>query len=323
LNFSILGVITSLQKLFDDWVAYKALRSNALRKLLVRPPVPRGVYLWGDVGRGKSFLMDSLFVTVPVIRKTRVHFHEFMRGVHAELHELSNMNRWTVARRGTAPSADLFDEFHVSDSLCDDLIPAARPAIHSHRLWSLPTTRPARAIPMAPVGACCLRSNVEHTWMSSGRQRRRYRRRAMERIDAYPPWEDAERTRPLRSISHEARTMTSAGDRGAHAARAPRRRYRLVRLRGAVRRTRRKTIPGDCGAVHAVVLCTADVGRHASEGAVHVAGRRCTTTGQLLLSAEAPAAEPSASALAGNSRARCPDWRNAVRSLESSPRCRV
>ncbi len=63
--------------------------------------MPRGVYLWGDVGRGKSFLMDAFFATVPVIRKTRVHFHEFMRGVHAELHELRGIGR--PARRSRAP----------------------------------------------------------------------------------------------------------------------------------------------------------------------------------------------------------------------------
>ena len=57
-------------------------------KLLVRPPIPRGVYMWGGVGRGKSFLMDCFFQSVPLLRKTRLHFHEFMREVHRELQEL-------------------------------------------------------------------------------------------------------------------------------------------------------------------------------------------------------------------------------------------
>jgi len=93
-----------LQQLQDEWSGYKAHRSNALKKLLVRPPVPRGVYLWGDVGRGKSFLMDAFFAAVPLIRKTRVHFHEFMRSVHAELHELrgtaDRSTRWHAGLRG-------------------------------------------------------------------------------------------------------------------------------------------------------------------------------------------------------------------------------
>jgi cell division protein ZapE len=107
-----------LQLLTEAWADYKAHRSNALKKLLVRPPVPRGVYLWGGVGRGKSFLMDAFFATVPLIRKTRVHFHEFMRGVHAELHELKGTAEPLdeVARRiARRHRLICFDEFHVSD----------------------------------------------------------------------------------------------------------------------------------------------------------------------------------------------------------------
>jgi predicted ATPase len=64
---------------------YKQRRSNALKKLFVHPEIPRGVYMYGGVGRGKSFLMDCFFNAVPLRRKTRLHFHEFMREVHREL----------------------------------------------------------------------------------------------------------------------------------------------------------------------------------------------------------------------------------------------
>ncbi|KLU20440.1 cell division protein ZapE [Caballeronia mineralivorans] len=113
-----LAAVERLQRCYDEWVAYKARRSNAFKKLIVHPELPRGIYMWGGVGRGKSFLMDSFFAVVPVQRKTRLHFHEFMREVHRELEEL----------KGTADPLDelarriakryrliCFDEFHVSD----------------------------------------------------------------------------------------------------------------------------------------------------------------------------------------------------------------
>src|SRR5512134_731945 len=113
-----LAGVERLQRLYEEWVEYKAQRSNALKKLIARPPVPRGVYLWGGVGRGKSFLMDSFFAAVPVIRKTRVHFHEFMRSVHRELDDVKGTvdPLDEVARRIAARHRLIcFDEFHVSD----------------------------------------------------------------------------------------------------------------------------------------------------------------------------------------------------------------
>jgi cell division protein ZapE len=107
-----------LAQLDAEWREYKAQRSNALTRLLRRPPIPRGVYLWGSVGAGKSFLMDSFFASVPLIRKTRVHFHEFMRGVHRELDEVKGtVDPLDEVARRTARRYRLicFDEFHVSD----------------------------------------------------------------------------------------------------------------------------------------------------------------------------------------------------------------
>ena len=107
-----------LQQLFEDWSAYKSKRSNAVTKLLRRPPIPRGLYLWGGVGRGKSFLMDAFFADVPLIRKTRIHFHEFMRGVHRELDELKGTEDpldAVAARIARRHRLICFDEFHVSD----------------------------------------------------------------------------------------------------------------------------------------------------------------------------------------------------------------
>ncbi len=110
--------VERLQRLYEEWTAYKARRDTALKRLLVKPPLPRGVYLWGGVGRGKSFLMDAFFLCVPLVRKRRVHFHHFMREIHRELDELKGAEDpiAAVAER-TARRWRLvcFDEFHVSD----------------------------------------------------------------------------------------------------------------------------------------------------------------------------------------------------------------
>jgi len=110
--------VERLQQLYEEWTAYKARRSNALKRLLVRPPLPKGVYLWGPVGRGKSFLMDAFYLCVPLERKRRVHFHHFMREIHREMNELKGTEDpiAAVAER-TARRYRLvcFDEFHVSD----------------------------------------------------------------------------------------------------------------------------------------------------------------------------------------------------------------
>ena len=83
---------------------------SALKRLLVKPPLPKGVYLWGPVGRGKSFLMDAFYLCVPLVRKRRVHFHHFMREIHRELDQLKGTEDPIAAvaeRTAQAPPADL------------------------------------------------------------------------------------------------------------------------------------------------------------------------------------------------------------------------
>ncbi|MDR7331462.1 cell division protein ZapE [Roseateles asaccharophilus] len=113
-----LRAISALQRCQDEWAAYKARRGNAVTKLLVKPPIPRGVYMYGGVGRGKSFLMDCFFQAVPLTRKTRLHFHEFMREVHRELQELKGIaDPLEELGKRIARKFRLicFDEFHVAD----------------------------------------------------------------------------------------------------------------------------------------------------------------------------------------------------------------
>lgn len=113
-----LRAIEALYRCENEWKDYLQRRSNAVTRLLVRPQIPRGVYLYGGVGRGKSFLMDSFFLSVPLRRKTRLHFHEFMREVHRELAELKGVQNpldelgKRIAKRFRMIC---FDEFHVAD----------------------------------------------------------------------------------------------------------------------------------------------------------------------------------------------------------------
>jgi cell division protein ZapE len=118
LDHAQVAALDRLQELADNLDAFRTARKSTLKRLFSQPEVPRCVYMWGGVGRGKSFLMDSFFVTVPVRRKTRVHFHAFMRDVHAELKTLKNEVdplATVAARIAKRWRLICFDEFHVSD----------------------------------------------------------------------------------------------------------------------------------------------------------------------------------------------------------------
>ncbi|HCZ16606.1 MAG TPA: cell division protein ZapE [Candidatus Accumulibacter sp.] len=107
-----------LQRLYYELLSFKVGRGSALRRFFSPPAVPRGVYFWGGVGRGKFFLMDCFFDAVPYRRKRRVHFHAFMHGVHRQLKELKGETDplLRVAERIAGEVRLLcFDEFHVSD----------------------------------------------------------------------------------------------------------------------------------------------------------------------------------------------------------------
>ena len=113
-----LRAVEALQRCADDWAAYKSKRSNALKKLINHPDLPKGVYMYGGVGRGKSFLMECFYNAVPIKRKTRLHFHEFMREVHRELHQMQGtQNPLDVLGAKISKRYKLicFDEFHVAD----------------------------------------------------------------------------------------------------------------------------------------------------------------------------------------------------------------
>lgn len=109
--------IDRLQLAYEDWLAYQA-GQGFLKRLFSKPVPPRGVYMWGGVGRGKSFLMDSFYSAVDADKKTRLHFHEFMREVHRQLDQMKGIaDPLQAVAKSIADKYQLicFDEFHVSD----------------------------------------------------------------------------------------------------------------------------------------------------------------------------------------------------------------
>src|SRR5690554_7946583 len=77
-----------------------------------------GLYFWGGVGRGKTYLVDTFYNTLPFDRKMRTHFHRFMQRVHNELTELSGEKdplKLVAKRIADEAVVICFDEFFVSD----------------------------------------------------------------------------------------------------------------------------------------------------------------------------------------------------------------
>jgi len=73
-----LRAVQSLDRCATQWAQFEA-KGSWLSSLFNKKEAPKGVYLYGGVGRGKSFLMDCFYQSVQTKRKTRLHFHEFMR----------------------------------------------------------------------------------------------------------------------------------------------------------------------------------------------------------------------------------------------------
>jgi cell division protein ZapE len=114
-------VVDHLQQLYEAMIRDRNKPSRGLLgrflKSSAAEPV-RGLYLWGGVGRGKTYLMDVFYDALPFENKMRVHFHRFMRRVHRELDEFAgekNPLQPVAKRLASEASIICFDEFFVSD----------------------------------------------------------------------------------------------------------------------------------------------------------------------------------------------------------------
>lgn len=112
------AAIAELDVLWHQLVDFKSKRNQFLGRSLLSPEVPKGLYLWGGVGRGKTFLMDAFYAGLPYRRKRRIHFHNFMAEVHHEMKALAAEADPLIALADNiAKSTRLLclDEFHVDD----------------------------------------------------------------------------------------------------------------------------------------------------------------------------------------------------------------
>ncbi|MBI3903790.1 MAG: cell division protein ZapE [Nitrosomonadales bacterium] len=111
----------AIGRLHDIWqqlMLFKSRRDSFLGRSLLSPEVPKGLYLWGGVGRGKTFLMDSFFHCLPYRRKRRIHFHEFMAEVHREMKLHAHHPDPLIAVADAIEKSTrvlCLDEFHVDD----------------------------------------------------------------------------------------------------------------------------------------------------------------------------------------------------------------
>lgn len=111
--------VEHLERLYHELVSKAQNPTSLLGKWFSRQPrACRGLYFWGGVGRGKTYLMDVFFESLPFPEKMRLHFHRFMRRVHQELRSLKDQKDPLdeVANRLAAETHVIcFDEFFVSD----------------------------------------------------------------------------------------------------------------------------------------------------------------------------------------------------------------
>lgn len=188
-----LKAIERLQGLADGLNRFRLARASLLGRMFSKPSPPKGLWLWGGVGRGKSFLMDLFFEALDIDQKGRFHFHEFMREVHRELEvHKGQPNPLDSVGLQIAKRYQIlcFDEFHVADIADAMILERLLKAVFAQDLVLVCTSnyQPAKLYPdglhrdrIRPAIAL-LEDSLDLMEIDAGVD---YRRRALEQLPAY------------------------------------------------------------------------------------------------------------------------------------------
>lgn len=114
--------VENLQRLYDELLPHEPVKASFLQKIGVtkaaKPEPVQGLYFWGGVGRGKTYLVDTFFECLPFENKMRMHFHRFMHRIHTERKKLRDQAEplEIIAKQLARETRILcFDEFVVND----------------------------------------------------------------------------------------------------------------------------------------------------------------------------------------------------------------
>jgi protein AFG1 len=116
--------IESLQPKKKSFFGFLSIHDDRKLVMKPRPDLPKGIYMYGDVGSGKTMMMDLFYDTLPenITRKTRIHFHNFMQDVHKRLHQMKMQHGndidcvpFVAAEIAEGAAVLCFDEFQCTD----------------------------------------------------------------------------------------------------------------------------------------------------------------------------------------------------------------
>ena len=143
--------VQQLQRVYEGLLGEQGPRRSGLLSRMFKSDVPRwqavrGLYLWGPVGRGKTYLVDTFFDCLPFAQKRRIHFHSFMRQTHHALNGLkmeSDPLKRVAMQWADEQRVICLDEFHVGDITDAMLLAGLLDALFTHGVTLIATSNEA------------------------------------------------------------------------------------------------------------------------------------------------------------------------------------